>query len=660
MMETRKIIGVVDELPAKKDVAFPSVRVWIDSPQGCETHGLRQLFPDRGTVYLHVSACGGQHPVQNQIGLFDCEPSPGEKAAWKVTSTSSHLARVVCCPFWEHDSPHLAFWEWLAAHKDGATCNILLGDGTVFVRRGKSELVGPLLLGPDGRLISRKQVFRFDGVEVLNVDVGGRRLELVDAEFLPKGHPLILDPKDAIHRRLKLAHEARRLDWLSRGKIQELSAALAGVTVADGSEWVMESLSRALEVLSSSGNLDEKLAEAILQVKKVDDALELAWKKKHDEAVKKAEGEIEGLKGAAAANRKSIEGLNEGLSGLRQEKPSLEGVLAELNKKIDAAKADAQKVFDAELKRLAQSPASLALLGAWSGGGNKGSDHAQPLIRVQRWPGERQAATNLVTAFTSNLKGCGLSPTSANEVAAVCAASLAAGQPIAFRCLCADLLAEAVATALGQPSAVWADVPAGLLDPVDWDSILPAEEKGQPMVIQAVNRSDIQLVLGSLRFGILRQALGLQKPGNAVLLTLETNSEMQVQPDFQFGSLIDDRVLKFNPTKAITALSAFANYAKDFPEVTPVSEDEFAEMGDDMRSLPLFKSSAQQLVFRRAYVALRKSFDTSADVARVFFKYWCLPRVSSDDARRILEGHKVAWVNDKVLSELAQTLTAND
>jgi hypothetical protein len=124
--------------------------------------------------------------------------------------------------------------------------------------------------------------------------------------------------------------------------------------------------------------------------------------------------------------------------------------------------------------------------------------------------------------------------------------------------------------------------------------------------------------------------------------------------------LIDDRVLKFNPTKAITALSAFANYAKDFPEVAPVSEDEFAEMGDDMRSLSLFESSAQQLVFRRAFGALRKSFDKPADVARVFFKYWCLPRISSNDARKILEGHKVAWVNDKGISELAQVLTAND
>jgi hypothetical protein len=163
-----------------------------------------------------------------------------------------------------------------------------------------------------------------------------------------------------------------------------------------------------------------------------------------------------------------------------------------------------------------------------------------------------------------------------------------------------------------------------------------------------------------LRSAILRPALGLQKPGDVVLLTLETNGEMQVQPDLQFGPLIDDRVLRFNPTKAITALSAFSSYAKDFPEVAPVSEDEFSEMEDYMRSLSLFESSARQLVFRRAYGALRKSFDKPADVARVFFKYWCLPRLSSDGARKILERNKEAWGNDKVLSELAEALTGNE
>ena len=655
MMEIRRIIGVIDELPAKKDVSFPSVRVWIDSPSGCETRGLRQLFPDRGTVFLHVSACGGQHPVQHQIGLFDCEPSPGEKAAWKVVSTSNHLARVVNCPLSEPDSVQLAFWEWMKAYKDGATCNILLGDGAVFVRRGKGELVGPLFFGADGKLLSRKQVFCFDGAEAFSVDVAGRRWELVDAEILEKGRPVIVDPKDAIHRRLKLAHEASHLDWLSRAKMQELSAALAGVTASDGSEWVMDSFPRALEILSSSGGLDGKLAEAVAQVKAGGDVLEEAWKKKHAEAVKKAEVEIEGLKNTAAGIRRSIKGLNEELSGMREEKTSLENTLAELRGKIDAAKAEAQKVFDAELKRLAQSPASLALLGAWSSGGNKGADRAEPLIRVQRWGSERSAATNLVAALVGNLKSCGLSPSSATEVAGVCAATLAAGQPIAFRSLCADLLAEAVAAALGGASVVWGDVPAGLLDSVDWEPLIRGEDRGQPLVIQAANRSDLQLVLGSLRSGILRRAFGLQMPGDVVLLTLEAGGDVQVQPDLQFGSLIDDRVLRFTPGKAVSALSGFAGYAKDIPELTPVTEDEFRELGEAVCSLPLFGSSAQQLVFGRAYGALRKTGE-AAQAGRLFFKYWCLPRISSDDARRILEEHKKAWEGDKVLSELVEGL----
>ena len=656
MIEVRRVIGVIDELPAKKDVAFPSVRVWIDAPNGCETRGLRKLFPDRGTVFLHVSACGGQHPVQHQIGLFECEPSPGEKAAWKVVSTSSHLARVVSCPLSERDSAHLALWEWMIAYKDGATCNILLGDGAVFVRRGKSELIGPLYFGADGKLVTRKQVYRYDNTECFSVDVGGQRWELVDAEILEKGHPVILDPKDAIHRRLKLAHEASHLEWLSRAKIQELSAALAGLTASDGSEWVMGCLPRALEVLSSSGALDAKLVESILQVKAVADALEEGWKKKHAEAAKKAEAEIEGLNNTAAGTRHAIDGLSAELSGLKEERALIENTLAELQRNIDAAKAEAEKVFNAELKRLAQSPASLALLGAWSSGGSKGGDRSEPRIRVQRWSGERAVAPNLVGALVGNLKVCGLAPTSASEIADICAATLAAGQPIAFRSICADLLAEAVAGALGGTSLVWADVPAGLLDSVDWEALIPAADRGQPVIIQAANRSDLQLVLGSLRGGVLRRAFGLRKAGDVVLLTLEASGDMQVQPDLQFGSLIDERVLRFTPGKAVTAQSGCAGYAKDLPEVAAVTEDEFRELGESVSSLPLFESSVQQLVFRRAYGALRKTLGDAAQAGRLFFKYWCLPRISSDEARRILEEHKKAWENDKVLSEIGKSL----
>ena len=422
----------------------------------------------------------------------------------------------------------------------------------------------------------------------------------------------------------------------------------------------MENLPRALEVISASGGIDQKVAEAVLQIKALDDALEAVWKKKHAETVKQAERETDGLKNKAGDITKSIGVLNVELERLQSERLPLEGIVAELNKQIDASKADAQKVFEAELKRLAQSPVSLALLAAWSGGGNKAPYRSAPVITVQHRCEQQPQATNLATAVTNNLKACGLSPISAVEVAAVCGATLAAGQPIMFKSLCADLLADALTSALGQPSTVWADVPAGLLDPVDWDSIIPADQKGNPIVLQAVNRSDAQLVLGSLRPLFLRQALGYQKPDQAFILTMETNTEMQVQSDFLFGSLIDDRILRFNSTNVGAVVSSFTNFARSFPDVAPVSEDEFAEMGEDMRGLAMFASSAQRLVFRRSYGALRKFLDKPADVTRLFFKYWCLPRLSSEDARIILNARKEAWAQDKMLSELVQSLTANE
>ena len=640
MSETRKVIGVCEHLVGNNNrIAFPAVRVWIRGPNDYETVGLEQSFPERGTVYLHVSACDNQHPQLNQVGLFECMESPGQSASWRVTSTLRHLAKVVDCPVLERKPDQLAFWEWLLAYREATPGNILLSQGIVYVRRGRRELVGPFTALPDGKLVPREQTFLFEGVDAVVVEVAGRRYGFIDAQLLPKGKPLLLDPREAIHRRLKLVNRTGQLEWLSRGKVQELTNALAGLSVSDGSEWVMESLPRALEVLGSVGQFDEKVAEAILQIKTLDDALEAAWKKKHGDAVKKAEAEIEGLKNVASGIRRTIGDLDNEVSGLRQEKVSLEN-------------AQAQKVFEAELKRLAQSPVSLALFGAWSAGGSRG---AEPRMRVQRWGSERAVATNFQAALMGNLKACGLSPSCASEVANVCAASVAAGQPIAISSLCADVLAEAVAAALGGTSVVWGDVPAGLLDAVDWEPLIPAEDRGQPVVIQAANRSDLQLVLGSFRPGVLRRAFGLERPGHIVLLTLEPSGDMQVQPELAFGALIDDRVLKFTPGKAVSALSGFAGYAKGFAEVTPVTEDEFRELGEALCGLPLFGSSAQQLVFRRAYGALRKTAE-AAQAGRLFFKYWCLPRISSGDVGRILEEHKKAWESDNVLGELGETL----
>src|SRR5205823_5775531 len=225
---------------------------------------------------------------------------------------------------------------------------------------------------------------------------------------------------------------------------QELSAALAQITVSDGSEWVMECLPHALEAISAPGTLDEKLSDAILQIKGVSEAIEAVWKKKHSETVKKAEEEIEGLKKIAAEIRQTIEALNGERARLQSEKNLLEEELQELNKKIEAAKADAGKVFDAELKRLAASPASLALFAAWSSSGSRTTGtNSEPRIKIQRWDTERQKAANLLDALTNNLRMSGLSPVSATEVATVCDAALLIGQPISFRSIFSELLADA-------------------------------------------------------------------------------------------------------------------------------------------------------------------------------------------------------------------------
>lgn len=661
MSETRKVIGVFDSLVVKKDgIGFPSVRVWIRGANDYETRQLERHFPDRGTIFLHVSACENKHPERNQVGLFNCVESPGQTAKWAVDTTSRYLAKVIDCPVWDTKPDHLAFWEWHIGYKDTGPCNILLSQGIVYVRRGKrGGLVGPFGISQEGKLITRDHTYLHEGIEAFSVEIAGRRYEFVDTELLPKGKQIVADPKEAIQRRLKLVSRTGGVDWLSRNKIQELSAALANVAGADGSEWVMENLPHALDLLSSTGNLDAKVAEAILQIKAVEDALEIAWKKRHTDVVKNAKSEIEGLKSAATGIKKSNEGLNKELVMVQKEKVSLEGVLVELNKQIDAAKVDAQKVFEAELKRLAQSPASLAILAAWSNGGNKPADRSWPLIKIQRSGSERQQAADLKSALFNNLKICGLSPTVAMELTAVCRAALAAGQPISFTSLFADLLAEAVASALGQPAMVWADVSAGLLDPVDWDSLILGDHKECPIILQNANRSDIPLVLGTMRPAVLRQAIGHQKPDRVVLLTMVANTQMLVPSEFTFGPLIDERLLRFNLSKATVKLTTCTDLAKQLPDVAAVSAEEFAEIGDSLRRLPLFALSAQESIFRRACGALQGVCENPQDVTRLFFKYWCLPRCLPEDVKTVLEDHKESWGQDKHLLELREALDRN-
>jgi hypothetical protein len=665
MSEIRKVIGVFDNLVVKKDgIAFPQVRVWVRGVNDYETHRLEQLFPERGTIFLHVTACENKHPERNQVGLFHCiESLPGQSAKWQVDSTSRHLAKVIDCPSWDSKPDPLTFWDWFGGYKDTTPCNILLSQGIAYVRRGKrGGLVGPFGISPEGKLVVRDHTYLFEGIETFSVDISGRRYGLIDTELLKNGKPIVVDPKEAIQRRLKLVNRNGGIEWLSRNKIQELSAALANVTVADGSEWVMENLPRALELLISSGSLDPKVAEAVLQIKGVEEALEATWKIKHADAVKKATEEVEGLKKNAAGISNTIAGLSGEVVRLQANKIELESSLLQLNKTIEEAKTGAKQVFDAELKRLAASPETLALFAAWSNSGSKTSENSsQPQVKIQRWDAERQKAPNLFDAFTNNLKMSGLSPVSATEVATVCGAALLAGQPVSFRSIFSDLLADAVVSALGQPMTLWADLPAGLLDPVDWDSLLADDLKGSPIILQAVNRSDISLVLGSKRITVLRQALGYQKPDGLLYMTLEPNKEMQVQPDFQLGPLIDDQMLKFNSVKAASNILAFSGYANNLAEVPLITEDEFIEViGDNFARLPLFTTSAQRMVYRRAIAGLKLSKNNSEEITRLFFKYWVLPRLISSDIIGVLDAYQEKWKSDSTIGELSQSLTGNE
>ena len=656
--ETRKVIGVFEELVATNEkIGFPSVRVWIRGPNDLVTHDLKHVFPTRGTVFLHVSACENQHPQRYQVGLFNCVRSePGESAEWMVKETSRRLARVIDCPSDVSEKPQLNFWSWLNDHEEKGSCSILLGDSTAYVRRGKRELVGPFSLTKEGKL-SPHDTFVFDDVEVARINIAGHRYGFIDLASLPKGKPIVLDPREAILRRLKAVYRSRHFGWLSRDKVRDLGTALADVGSADGCEWVMADLPAAFALLSESGGVEARLVDALLHVEAVEKVVEAAWQVKHDDSIKKAKEEVGKLEVRLATLKSNITSSETQLASSSTQKASLEAVVTDLKNQIEAGKAEAKRAFEAELKHLAQSPASLALLGAWSSAGNR-VDRAQILIKEQRRQGEQQQVSSLTEAFSSNLKSCGLLTSAASELATVCRAAIVAGQLILFRSALSELLAEAAAAALGQPVTLWADVPAGLLDPVDWDSLLRDIQKAYPIILQAANRSDISLVLGSMRVQLLRHALGFEKLSTVVFVTLESRAEMQVEADLPFGPILDDRMLRFGGTKRS---ARFYSSTELIPEVGPLSAEEFeSDLGDKMLELPLFSTSSREIAYRRAYAALRTVIDEPQDAPRLFFKYWCLPRLSSTAVQGIVEVNKQDWGQDQSLMQLLEVTISDE
>ena len=659
MSDTRKIVGCID-VPPKKDHAFPSVRIWIDSPKGFQTHGFRELFPDRGTVYLHVSACNGRPLVTNQIGLFNCQQPEVPGRPWKVSSTLTSLARVIHFPLWERVSANLALWDWLNTYKDKVNCNILLGDGTVYVQLDKNQVIGPLSLLPDGKLTIQRQVHRYKDVKIIEIHLGRQEIKLVDTSLLSIGHPVILNPKDAIQRRLKLANDANEFRWLSREKKQELSAALAEIKDEDGSEWVMECLPRALEALGSSKQIDEKLVEEILKISTVSAAIETEWKKKNTRIVSENEQEIKMLKDTASNLKQPIDTLRKELASINIEKAKLDKDLVILSNKVDATKADAQKAFDLELKRLAQSPASVALFSAWIGCSSNSNERGRPIIRIQRQESAVIQAKDLKSSLFSNFKMYGLCPLVSKELATVCIAALAAGQPVSFKSLYGDLLAEVFAASIGYMTYTFAEIPAGLLDPLNWGEIISPEQESVPLILQNVNRSSISIVLGSMRRVIYEQAAGCRKSSTMVIMTHEPTDRRKTTSEPVIGPLIDDTVLRINQWQATSLVNSFSDYAKELPTLSHEITEDITHLGDSLTRLSAYALPSNQIVFRRAYSALLATCEDSKDVIRLFFKYWCMARSSPDEIKTLLEAYKESWNQDKTIVNLASSLERNE
>ena len=299
----------------------------------------------------------------------------------------------------------------------------------------------------------------------------------------------------------------------------------------------MGDLPTALSLLSESTAVEPKLIDALLEIHAVEEAVEATWETKHAASIKKSKAEIEKERGRLAEIKSVVANNETELVALKDRKTALEATLASLEKQILAGKSEAQRVFDEELKRLARSPASMAILGAWSDTNGKG-DSAQISVEAKPRGGSEERVSNLSEALLGNLKNCGLSPGPASEISTVCQAAVAAGQFILFKSVFSELLAEAVASTLGKPAILSADVPAGLLDPVDWASLLTDDQKGHPIILRSADRSDLSLVLGSMRVRLFRQALGFEEPSTVILSRLNLEKRWTLNLTFLLVRLL--------------------------------------------------------------------------------------------------------------------------
>lgn len=657
--ELRKVVAVFDAKPAKEAIRFPIVRTWIRGRGDYVTRDLRKLFPIRGEVFLHISMCGDVHPEKHQVGLFTCEHSThGGAAAWQVRNTLRTLAHVVSySPNHQSEFRPLDFWRWFNTYRYQPSCSLLLGEAAIYVRVGKHRVVGPFGVTAEGGLSARGPVAIFDDADVAEVDVDHKRVDVIDTSELADGTTIVVDAREAIHRRLKAVHKLTGFEWLSRNKMQELSTALAELTAADGSEWVVPHLSNALVAIEETDGITAQLRDTILEFKPVESAIREAWQKKHQQ-------DIAAAAAALAAQKEQTDALSQRSDALKEENRKLISEQARLTDTTSALKAElansrqqAEHAFNEELQRLANSPATLALFGAWI---SPASKDTAPGIHVQRFSGGTvERSTNLETSLVSNLKASGLLPVQALEVATVCRAALACGQLIFVRSDASDLIAAAIAAALTTGSIISVETPGGLLQPLNWDSIIPGQEQSFPMILVGANRSDLGFVLGSLRRAVTESAFGLHPRQGVIIATLDTRPDMIVEGFYPFGPIIDERVLRFRAPSPHNAFTAFPDYRKTLHAVEPMDANQFAEAaGDDIVALPLLKHATTVVPFWRAFSALQTV--NAADARRLFAKYWCCPRSEPSDAAMLLEAHARDWGDDESLITGFKGADAND
>jgi hypothetical protein len=216
-------------------------------------------------------------------------------------------------------------------------------------------------------------------------------------------------------------------------------------------------------------------------------------------------------------------------------------------------------------------------------------------------------------------------------------------------------LAHAAGAAFAELPILAADIPAGLLDPIEWAELISIGKK-IVLILQGANRSDLPLVLGSLRLPLLRQALGIQRMQIIVLLALESRPELVVNADLPLGPIVDDAILNFDGVKASAQISSCPCDELAGSNVPPMPREQFAtELGDVLSKLPLLSASPSEAIYRRAYAALRGIVLDTKEARRLLFKYWCIPRLPRQIAHHVIESHRDEWLRDDLLLKLAAT-----